>query len=375
MKNFTLVLALLIGCCVQSQKGIGTPNPDQSSILELASSQKGFLPPRLTTAQRDAIANPAEGLTIFNTTKNCLEWYITAGWYNACGDNGIAIGTQYNCNTGQTGTMKVGEPVTNVTQTITATVSRIGSFAISATANGVTFSARGNFTSIGNHDVVLHASGTPLTAGNHTFTLNTSPNTCTFSRTTITNSTESCDNVVVGAAGRTWMACNLGAKAFPKSSNDLEGFGDYYQWGRGNDGHQKLNSKTTKVLSKTNTPGHGLYISNRIDWLSTKNDKLWQGVNGVNNPCPKGFRIPTFDELAAEFQASKINNVETAYNSVLKLTAAGLRYENGDYARINVGYYATSNVYGISFESILFTIPRLINSPRGLGYTVRCIKD
>ncbi|OXA85301.1 hypothetical protein B0A66_19865, partial [Flavobacterium hercynium] len=80
---------------MQSQVGIGIPNPDASAVLELASKHKGFLPPRLTTTERDAISNPAEGLTIFNTTKNCLEWYNPSGWYNACGDNGVATVTAY----------------------------------------------------------------------------------------------------------------------------------------------------------------------------------------------------------------------------------------------------------------------------------------
>jgi hypothetical protein len=80
-------------------------------VLELASTQKGFLPPRLTTAERDAIKNPAEGLTIFNSTKNCLEWYLPTGWYTACGDNGVPIVTNYICTTNQTGTMTVGDLV------------------------------------------------------------------------------------------------------------------------------------------------------------------------------------------------------------------------------------------------------------------------
>ncbi|MCK4288096.1 MAG: hypothetical protein KAW86_02730, partial [Bacteroidales bacterium] len=46
--------------------GIGTDNPDISATLEVYSTNTGFLPPRLTTEQRDAIENPAIGLMIFN---------------------------------------------------------------------------------------------------------------------------------------------------------------------------------------------------------------------------------------------------------------------------------------------------------------------
>jgi len=46
---------------------------DASSVLEAESTTKGFLPPRMTTAQRDAIAAPAKGLVLYNTTLDCLQ--------------------------------------------------------------------------------------------------------------------------------------------------------------------------------------------------------------------------------------------------------------------------------------------------------------
>ncbi|MAN59940.1 MAG: hypothetical protein CMC08_08925 [Flavobacteriaceae bacterium] len=58
----------------QSQVGIGTTNPDPSSILDIATTDKGLLIPRLTTAQRDAIANPANGLMIYNTDANAFQF-------------------------------------------------------------------------------------------------------------------------------------------------------------------------------------------------------------------------------------------------------------------------------------------------------------
>lgn len=59
------------------QVGIGTTNPDTSSILDVFATNKGFLPPRLTSSERDAIANPATGLIVFCTDcdsgKGCLN--------------------------------------------------------------------------------------------------------------------------------------------------------------------------------------------------------------------------------------------------------------------------------------------------------------
>lgn len=55
--------------------GIGTSTPNTSSILDITSTTKGFLIPRMTTAQRGAIVSPAIGLQIFNTTEGYLEYF------------------------------------------------------------------------------------------------------------------------------------------------------------------------------------------------------------------------------------------------------------------------------------------------------------
>ncbi|MDI6031871.1 ice-binding family protein [Flavobacterium sp. LB2P84] len=82
MKNnvtFLLILFLQISGIINAQVGIGTTNPEVSSILDIQSTDKGFLLPRLTTAQRDAISLPATGLLIYNTTTNNFNFY-NSGW-------------------------------------------------------------------------------------------------------------------------------------------------------------------------------------------------------------------------------------------------------------------------------------------------------
>ena len=54
--------------------------PVSSAILEASSTTKGFLPPRMTTIQRDAISSAAAGLVVFNTTTNGLEFKSSTGW-------------------------------------------------------------------------------------------------------------------------------------------------------------------------------------------------------------------------------------------------------------------------------------------------------
>ncbi|MHC1776311.1 MAG: hypothetical protein AB9834_12970 [Lentimicrobium sp.] len=60
--------------------GIATTTPDPSAALEVSSTTKGFLPPRITTAQRNAIAAPAEGLVIYNTSEKALNVYDGTAW-------------------------------------------------------------------------------------------------------------------------------------------------------------------------------------------------------------------------------------------------------------------------------------------------------
>jgi hypothetical protein len=59
---------------------IGTTTDVASSLMTLASTTKGFLPPRMTTTQRDAIVTPATGLRIYNTTTNTNDTYNGTAW-------------------------------------------------------------------------------------------------------------------------------------------------------------------------------------------------------------------------------------------------------------------------------------------------------
>ena len=68
MKQFyTLLAAVLVTASTFAQVGIGTNTPDASAALDLTSTTGGLLTPRMTAAQRDAIATPSQGLIIFCT--------------------------------------------------------------------------------------------------------------------------------------------------------------------------------------------------------------------------------------------------------------------------------------------------------------------
>jgi len=75
-----LILLLAFSTSVYAQVGIGTSSPDASSALDVASTDKGFLMPRMTTAQREAIASPAEGLMVFDTETSSQWTFIGGAW-------------------------------------------------------------------------------------------------------------------------------------------------------------------------------------------------------------------------------------------------------------------------------------------------------
>ena len=73
MKKVITLLASLVSMVAFSQVGVGTTKPHESAILEVKSKDKGFLAPRLTTAQRQTIQQPSPGLMIYNYDTKMLR--------------------------------------------------------------------------------------------------------------------------------------------------------------------------------------------------------------------------------------------------------------------------------------------------------------
>jgi uncharacterized protein (TIGR02145 family) len=182
--------------------------------------------------------------------------------------------------------------------------------------------------------------------------------------------------------GKIWMDRNLGASQVATSSTDALAYGDLYQWGRRADGHQCRNSATTTTLSSSDQPSHGDFIiaqNSPNDWRNPQNTNLWQGLNGINNPCPTGFRVPTQIELNNERLSWATNNNVGAFNSQLKFTVAGLR-SGSDNSLNNVGLggtYWTSSVSGNNSLDLDFgdITGFFFNGSRNLGMSIRCIKN
>jgi uncharacterized protein (TIGR02145 family) len=82
MNKTSALLYLFFTSISFAQVGIGTIEPDESAALDIKSTEKGFLPPRMTSVERDLIPSPAEGLSIYNITNKQLEFYNGSDWIN-----------------------------------------------------------------------------------------------------------------------------------------------------------------------------------------------------------------------------------------------------------------------------------------------------
>ena len=166
-----------------------------------------------------------------------------------------------------------------------------------------------------------------------------------YGNQTSLRTSETLSTVYNSATGKTWMDRNLGATQVATSLNDVLAYGDLYQWGRGKDGHELRTSGTISTQSESDIPGNNLFIINNNDWRSSPNDKLWQGVNGINNPCPAGFRLPNLSEWVEEINSWSNKNSNGAFSSLLKLTNSGYRSDGTVVSSSNntAGFYWTSS--------------------------------
>jgi hypothetical protein len=176
----------------------------------------------------------------------------------------------------------------------------------------------------------------------------------------------------VNINAKLWAAANLGATSIANSNRtDANSYGFYYQWGRGSDGHQLPSSTRITIIATSSNPGHSNFIkssaASKQDWLNPQDNTLWQGVNGTNNPCPSGYRLPSVQEIKDAYSQLYFPKAGSMANNgnTYQIGSWGF-YWSSDVGQINGGYnggkdWETDNT-GTAYSN-------------AIAYPIRCIQN
>ena len=352
-----LIVLISISYQLSSQIGIGTTTPEQTAILEVNSTDKGLLPPRLTNEQRNLVLNPAKGLTIFNNTTNCLEFWNGSGWYNVC-DNTTVLPPSYCDNDISVGTGNLVKMLYDYN------------------GDGV---AEYNWCA---REISIDTDGD-------------------------------------GTDDQIWLDRNLGAYKRADDHRDnyadnnsyiiaqASSFGDLYQWGRPMDGHQKRGQRTgllaeeggaaqntalhgnldPPALATTDTPGFSDFIlddfsaGNNNDWRDDNNTNRW--ITTPQGPCPSNFHVPSQTEmnnLRTLIDNGSNSTIVDAHDVLALPTSGSRRSTDGAITDVaDLGFFWTntrtagggSNGYLMGY----FDINLILDYNNARANSVRCIKD
>ncbi len=362
-----LFASLFLGTGVNyAQVGIGTTTPNTSAALDITSTTMGFLPPRMDNLQMKSIVNPVNGLTVYNTTLNCLAYYVN-GSYN-CSHNAPARPA----------------PVAPLGATYTAHF------------NGITTGISAD------HLLATYATG-------ETFDQNT---TCAAKEISaqgcagLTQVTGASGTVypLVDINGQCWMQTNLkeipsNFAAYTPTSWLASLPGDQGHWGYYN----------TAVINGTAGWGISEPAANEgllYQWSAAMDNSETERSRGL---CPAGFHIPSDCEwmylehgqgmsiseqnVINNWRANTADNQGTPGNKLRSQgegqtnasgfsgLVAGFRLSNGTFsARTSNGYWWSSSVTGATrgISRYLFTGfrgVRRFSVEKAHGFSVRCLKD
>jgi uncharacterized protein (TIGR02145 family) len=365
--------------------GIGTSMPHNSAVMDVTSNTKGFLPPRMTNVELQAIPNPADGLIVYcmdcgSNGLGALSIFMDGFWYNLSVNNCTTIPS----------TPTQGAHVFSETQIIWNWNTVTG-------AEGYNWNTVNFFATAEDMGSSTTKTETGLT-GNTTYTRYVwAYNACGNSiSTTLTSATNGegwyCGNTliidhvagavapvnkavsygtvtgVLGTETKCWITSNLGAdhQATTVSDATEESAGWYWQFNR-MQGYKHAGSTSTPAWSIT-------FINENSDWL-TENDPchLLLGI---------GWRLPTNAEWNNVLSSGGWTNWNGPWNSVLKMHAAG-------YIRRSDGILIDRGIYGFYWSSsqgnntsgwALFFHSGNCNisndsDGKAYGFSSRCIRD
>jgi uncharacterized protein (TIGR02145 family) len=322
------------------------------------------------------------------------------------------------------GSFLAGVP-TNATITLTYVNSPGGPYATftSSVVNGITLTAPAGTLNTGSGSIVFTASGTPINSGFLNIAVSINGSVSCPLLITVANAPVSGPNADPGTTpgstgvvnfiykgqsvayktvrakdGKIWLQQNLGSPQVAFHEMDQASYGDYFQWGRWDDGHQTPNSPAItggpSLLNPSNIPwGNSNFIK------GTTAGTKWWGIGGVasdtwsdgtatatngKDPCAAlgaGWRLPTAAEWDNVAIYEDLFGTISAFQSNLKLPASGYRlsYDGGVYQNGDIGYYWTNAAADNSYAKVFF-FDNVYNaatttSERGQGFSCRCVKN
>ena len=398
--TFLLLLFVLTVGHLSAQVAINTDGslPDNSAMLDVKSATKGFLAPRMTAAQRIAIANPVAGLVIW--CSNCsllgeLQVYNGITWTNMIGgvagatlpvlttspvnsvtadaaisggnityDGGGAITEKGVCwsttsnptieNSKTANGSGTGEFTSNITGLTAGTLYYVRAYATNIT--GTTYGDELSFTTL---------TGTEFTCGtsfavNHLAASGVAPVDKSTTYGTVTS--------IPGEPTKCWITSNLGSGHQAISKDDATEASAGWYW--------QFNRKQGYMHDGTNrTPN--------TTWISSISES--SGWTTANDPCTlelgSAWRIPTSTEWTNVDGSGNWTDWSGPWSSVLKMHAAGYlipddgslfeRGWHGTYWSNNQNYDTHS--LGLDFKSGSCSMGSTVN--KAFGYSIRCLRD
>ncbi|MCC6600364.1 MAG: fibrobacter succinogenes major paralogous domain-containing protein [Crocinitomicaceae bacterium] len=345
---FVLFATPLLSQGVKISTGGGVP--DASSALEIESTTQGFLPPRMSTSERDAMVSPAEGLRIYNTTTKCENFFNGTSWREVCGgcipqpDAALAGTDQLDIN-GTTATMAANTPSGGS-----------GSWSIISGSGGsfsLTSDPAAVFTGVGGNSYTLRWTITTV-CGSTQDDVSISfvaPFTCGFS--TVSDADGNSYNTI-DINGQCWFQSNLRTTKYRDNS-------------------------TININSVKDYTGCGNF--NFINF-----GRLYQFdvVENAVSACPDGWHIPTNAEWTqlisyvsndgSRIVAGCSDNC-TGFDAIV----AG-QYYSGHFEGCGSSdqryFWTSSTTPSLGIMKQVGTAINNVNAPKtGYYYSVRCIKD
>jgi uncharacterized protein (TIGR02145 family) len=379
MKKIFLFAILLATSNLFAQVGIGTTNPEADAILELKSSSKALLVTRVATT--GAIANPLNGMIIYDISSECFKGYENGAWTDClsagsvppeaqvptnpatnvgtfsgktCFDVGISNDNTSGCGLLSGRTAQKADFTQTATNTQTYTFTPSGTVSnvrfVYVNTNGTAITAiTGDFagststavTATVTFDNTLNASATGLTSSNPITSeiyvvFNNGTEDVQMKLNVNIKDCQCCGAFIAPGVFKEFMCHNLGADTSldPHNMNQTLNYrlqGSHIMWGMrgpnttGDSRVDWLNATSNSLEGFRKMTSPATYTADQLantSWSEYRPGAYsWRtedGSKGIADPCPKGYRVPT----RAEWQGVNNNNTFSVTNGPDWTTAA-----------------------------------------------------